>query len=83
MAKAKESALDGATIVCLVPARPDTNWWWDNCIEAEIRFIKGRVEYVAGSHAPFPNAIIIMRPGLLKKRAKVVWWDVQGTTSIR
>lgn len=77
MAKARESALDGATVVCLVPARPDTSWWWDNCIDAEIRFIKGRLEFVGGkTSAPFPSAVIVMRPGLLEKRAKVVWWNV-------
>lgn len=75
MAKAKESALGGATVVCLVPARPDTNWWWDNCIDAEIRFIKGRLEFVGGdTGAPFPSAVIVMRP---KNKAKVVWWNVQ------
>lgn len=80
MAKAKESALSGSTVVCLVPARPDTNWWWDNCLESEIRFIKGRVQYVGGVNAPFPNAVIVMRP---KNKAKVVWWDVQREISIR
>ena len=74
MAKAKESALNGATVVCLVPARTDTNWWWDNCLKAEIRFIKGRIQYVGGVNAPFPNAVIVMRP---KQKSKIVWWDVQ------
>ena len=74
MAKAKESALNGATVVCLVPARTDTNWWWDNCLKSEIRFIKGRVQYVGGVNAPFPNAVIVMRP---KQKAKIVWWNVQ------
>lgn len=84
MAKAKESALNGAAVICLVPARPDTNWWWDNCIEAEVRFIRGRLQWPdSDTAAPFPSAVIVMRPGLLEKRAKVVWWDVQGKLSIR
>ena len=29
--KAYESALLGATVVCLVPARTDTRWWQDCC----------------------------------------------------
>jgi len=29
MRKAYESAQAGATVVCLVPARTDTNWWHD------------------------------------------------------
>lgn len=81
MAKAKESALSGATVVCFVPARPDTNWWWDNCIDAEIRFIKGRIEFVgSNTFAPFPSALIIMRP---KNKAKVVWWNVQREIGVR
>jgi len=79
MGKAKQEAQNGATIVCLVPARPDTNWWWDNCIEAEVRFIKGRLEFVGSpSAAPFPSAVIVMRPGLLEIQAKVVWWNIQN-----
>lgn len=27
--KARRSALEGATVVCLVPVRPDTRWWQD------------------------------------------------------
>ena len=81
MGKAKREAINGSTVVCLVPARPDTNWWWDNCIDAEIRFIKGRLEFVGGdTGAPFPSAVIVMRP---KNKAKVVWWDVQREIGIR
>jgi len=29
MKKAYESALAGTTVVCLVPARTDTAWWFD------------------------------------------------------
>jgi len=79
MGKAKQEALNGSTVVCLVPARPDTNWWWDNVIEAEVRFIKGRLEFVGSpSAAPFPSAVIVMRPGLLETQAKVVWWNIQN-----
>ena len=78
MAKAKESALGGSTVVCLVPARTDTNWRWDNCIESEIRFIKGRLQWPDNTtRAPFPSAVIVMRPRLPKNKAKVMWWDVQ------
>ena len=44
MKKANAEAKDGgATVVCLVPARTDTNWWHDYCIQHEVRFIKGRL----------------------------------------
>jgi hypothetical protein len=29
MRKAHESALAGSLVVCLVPARTDTRWWWN------------------------------------------------------
>ncbi len=73
MDKAKYSAELGATVVCLVPARPDTEWWWDNCIYSEIRFIKGRLKWPPhDTIAPFPSAVIVMG-----NEAKVVWWDVR------
>lgn len=76
MGKAKASAQSGSTVVCLVPARPDTEWWWDNCIESEIRFIKGRLKWPPNDTiAPFPSAVIIMRPN---QEGKVVWWDVRS-----
>ena len=40
MRKASEVAAGGGTVVCLVPARTDANWWHDYCINAyEIRNI--------------------------------------------
>lgn len=58
--KARESAMAGAVVVCLVPARVDTAWWWDNCWQAEIRFIRGRLRFGAGDvGAPFPSAIVV------------------------
>lgn len=61
MKKAHESAIAGATVVCLVPARTDTVWWHSYCIGWTVRFIKGRLKF--GGHknsAPFPSAVIIM-----------------------
>ena len=76
MQKARESAEGGATVICLVPARPDTEWWWDNCIGGEIRFIRGRLTFEgASSGAPFPSAVIVMSPDATP--GKVVWWDVR------
>jgi phage N-6-adenine-methyltransferase len=61
MAKANEEAKRGATVVCLVPARTDTNWWWDSCIQHEVRFIKGRLKFGGNKPAPFPSALVIMK----------------------
>lgn len=72
MAKAKLSADEGATVVCLVPARTDTEWWWENCIGGEIRFIKGRLTFEgANSGAPFPSAVVVLEK---KVKPRVLWW---------
>jgi site-specific DNA-methyltransferase (adenine-specific) len=72
MAKATEEASRGCTIVCLVPSRTDTKWWhesvWDLAAHqprpgVEIRFLRGRLKFgISKNSAPFPSAIIIMRP---------------------
>lgn len=61
--KAHESALTGATVVCLVPARTDARWWHDYVIpHAEIRFIRGRLRFGnSPNSAPFPSAVVIFR----------------------
>ena len=63
MAKAYSESLQGATVVCLVPARTDTRWWHDFAMRGEIRLIQGRLRFGrAPSTAPFPSAIVIFRP---------------------
>lgn len=71
VAKAKAAAEQGATVVCLVPARVDTAWWWDNCRYGEVRFLRGRLKFGgAETSAPFPSAVVIFgRP------ERVVWWE--------
>ena len=62
MAKANREAEVGATVVCLVPARTDTNWWHDYCIQHEVRFIKGRLKFGGSKNsAPFPSAVVIVK----------------------
>jgi phage N-6-adenine-methyltransferase len=69
--KAHESALAGATVACLVPARVDTGWWWDHCRYGEIRFLRGRLKFGGGdTSAPFPSAVVIF-----PNEPKVVWWE--------
>jgi len=63
MKKAYESSLNGATVVCLVPARTDTHWFHDYAVKGEVRAIKGRLKFGdAQNSAPFPSVIIIFRP---------------------
>ena len=61
--KAYKESIKGATVVCLIPARTDTRYWWDYIFPyAEIRFIKGRLKFTnngKSAPAPFPSAIII------------------------
>ena len=62
MGKANAEALSGGVVVCLVPARTDTNWWHSYCIQHEVRFIKGRLKFGGQKNsAPFPSAVVIVR----------------------
>jgi len=71
MRKAVRASKRGATVVCLVPARTDTEWWHKYALRGEIRFIRGRVRFRGGkATAPFPSAIVIFRDQWWKRRRK-------------
>jgi phage N-6-adenine-methyltransferase len=72
--KASLAALHNeATVVCLLPARVDTGWWWQWCIYGEVRFLRGRLRFGGGeSGAPFPSAVVIFGPHV---EAAVKWWE--------
>lgn len=59
--KAYESATkNGATVVCLLPARTDTAWWHDYCMRGYITFIRGRLKFGGNRNsAPFPSAVVV------------------------
>ena len=69
--KAYEEHLNGVLSVLLVAARTDTRWFhkyvWDSVCHrpkagTEVRFIKGRIQYIGGDHgAGFPSMLIIFR----------------------
>ncbi len=61
--KAYEESLNGATVVCLLPARTCTKWFHHYVYhKAEIRFLKGRLKFVGAKHpAPFPSMIAVFR----------------------
>ena len=62
VAKADYESKQGATVVCLVPARTDSNWWWDHCHHHEVRFIRGRLKFGNQPNAaPFPSAVVVMK----------------------
>jgi len=57
-----ESKRSGTTVVCLLPARTNTNWWHDFAMKGEVRFIRGRPKFKGAKHGlPQPLAIVIFR----------------------
>lgn len=63
MEKAHKASLNGAVVVCLVPARTDTKWWHEYAEKAtERRFVRGRIVFEGAKwNAPFPCAIVVFR----------------------
>ena len=75
MHKAHESARAGAFVVCLVPARTDTRWFWRYAVPGVVRFLPGRLKFGNGrKSAPFPSAVVILPPGLFVGGV-VHFWD--------
>ena len=55
----------GATVVVLLPARTDTEWFHELVIPyaAEIRFLRGRLRFSGmEAGAPFPSMVVVYRP---------------------
>lgn len=62
----KSEKENGATVVCLLPARVDTRWWHDYCAKGEVFFLRGRLKLGESENsAPFPSAIVVFRPSAL------------------
>lgn len=60
--KAYEESLNGATVVCSIPARTDTTYWHDFIFDKanDIRFLRGRLKFGNSKNsAPFPSAIVV------------------------
>jgi phage N-6-adenine-methyltransferase len=51
------------TVVMLLPARTDTQWFHEYCLKGEIRFLRGRLNFddTRRARAPFPSMIVIFR----------------------
>lgn len=64
VAKAAQSADEGATVVMLLPARTDTRWFHQYIYgRAEIRFMPGRLKFGGSkNNAPFPNMVCVFHP---------------------
>jgi phage N-6-adenine-methyltransferase len=77
VAKAYAESRNGATVVCLIPARTDTAYWHDYVMRAaEVRFIRGRLNFSCerqddrkssgeskAHNAPFPSVVVVFKPG--------------------
>jgi phage N-6-adenine-methyltransferase len=62
--KAYESSLQGATVVLLIAARTDTQYWHDYVKDRadQIRYLKGRLKFGdAKDSAPFPSAVVVFK----------------------
>ena len=65
---AEQVLLNDITVVMLLPARTDTRFWHDYCMDGKvcssITFIKGRLKFGEGKNsAPFPSVIIEFQKG--------------------
>lgn len=62
--KSADAAAQGATVVMLIPARTNTNWFHDICLTyGEVRFIRGRPKFGGADHGlPQPLCFVIFRP---------------------
>lgn len=54
----------GATVVMLIPARTNTNWFHDLCLaQGDVRFLRGRPKFGGADHGlPQPLCFVIFRP---------------------
>lgn len=61
--KATTSAQQGAVVIGLLPAQPDTLWWHGFVMRGELRLLRGRIQFEGGKGGPpFPSAIVVFRP---------------------
>ena len=72
--KAYDSACSGdATVVCLLPGRSN-NDWWKYVIQAEVRFIRKKLQFVGSPGVSmFPNVIAIFHAHLDPGGIMKVW----------
>jgi phage N-6-adenine-methyltransferase len=60
VAKAHEESIQGALVVCLLPARTDTRWFHDYCTKGRITFLRGRLKFGGSKDsAPFPSMVVV------------------------
>lgn len=88
--KARNSADQGAMVVCLLPGRIDTRWFWSFCSEGEVRILKGRLKFRDITPYPddfpeekkqnvtvaaFPSIVVVFHPYLAHQEIKL--WPIE------
>jgi phage N-6-adenine-methyltransferase len=67
----RESVKYHQTVVMLLPARSDTQWFHEYCLKGEIRFLRGRLNFDDVPNrigrCPFPSMIVVFWAGGKKK----------------
>lgn len=77
--KGYESAMDGATVVMLVPASTDVAWFHDYATKGEMRFVRGRLKFGNGKQpAPFGSVVVIFRPSFTDRLAMAYANDMES-----
>lgn len=66
-----EALINKTTSVMLLPARTDTKWFHEFCLDGvvveELTFIKGRLKFGEGKNsAPFPSMVVVFGKGKTK-----------------
>lgn len=64
VSKAYAESQTGATVVMLIPALTNTNWFHDICLaKGEVRFVRGRPKFGDADHGlPQPLCLVVFRP---------------------
>ena len=66
--KACLESSEGTTVVCLLPARTDADWWHDIAMQGEVRFIRGKIRFAGcKTLSPYAHAIVIFRNSELSR----------------
>lgn len=71
----EDSKANNATVVCLIPARPDTKVWQDIIFKnaSAICFIKGRLKFGGSKDsAPFPSALVVFGDNLSQEQKNIL-----------
>lgn len=83
--KGWEASQKGTTVVFLIFARPDTQWWADYAWRAsEWRFVQGRLSFTPADGgkawaSPAPSVVVIYRkPSWFQTKLKVIGIDRKG-----